>query len=359
MELFNKLMALSNGRYAIQGIKYNQYSTKPMNLQFDLDDIKVFNEAYKLVKNSDMHIITRTKSGGISNSHGKFQNRYAYDVRKTTSCISLTIILCGYVFVFRVSGMHEDASDMITPSEAFKTLREELAKDGINIDNYAISPEEGAEHKAKIPAPLICLGEDCKVDETYDNVNHIDIHNSYPSGWVELYPEWKPTIERLYSLRKENQMYKNILNYSNGCFQSTKYPWQCKWAHIAEFAQNLNNLKIIRLACELELTGHKILAFNTDGIWYQGKAYENKQFGPNLGQFGNDHKNCKIRFKSKGCYEYIEDGKYTPVVRGTTRLDRDLPRELWQWGDIYRQDAEIIQFSFDETEGIIINEKNS
>ena len=38
-------------------------------------------------------------------------------------------------------------------------------------------------------------------------------------------------------------------------------------------------------------------------------------------------------------YEFIEDGKYTPVVRGKTKLDRVKPRSEWQWGDIFKYDA--------------------
>ena len=83
-------------------------------------------------------------------------------------------------------------------------------------------------------------------------------------------------------------------------------------------------------------SGRIVISYNTDGVWYDGEIYHGEGEGPNLGQWSNDHVNCMFRAKSAGAYEFIEDGKYYPVVRGQTTLDAIKPRSSWEWGDIYK-----------------------
>ena len=118
-----------------------------------------------------------------------------------------------------------------------------------------------------------------------------------------------------------------------------------KYAHLSRDAITDNNNRIIKLSDELSSQGRVILSYNTDGIWYQGEIYHGNGEGHDLGQWENDHINCQFRMKSDGSYEFIENGKYYPVVRGYTRLDRIKPRTEWVWGDIYQ--AGIITFSID------------
>ena len=54
---------------------------------------------------------------------------------------------------------------------------------------------------------------------------------------------------------------------------------------------------------------------------------------------------------SDGAYEFIEDGVYHPVLRGTSTLDAVQPdRSKWTWGDIYRQ--AVVCYKFDIEKGI-------
>jgi hypothetical protein len=108
------------------------------------------------------------------------------------------------------------------------------------------------------------------------------------------------------------------------------------------------------LSKSLSELGYRILAYNTDGIWYQsftGDAYHDASEGADIGQWKTDHSDCKIRFKSRGCYEYIEDGVYTPVFRGTSSYERIVPRDQWVWGDIYS--GELISYRWVSGRGII------
>ena len=108
-----------------------------------------------------------------------------------------------------------------------------------------------------------------------------------------------------------------------------------------------------KLAEILEKKGRIVLLFNTDGIWYKGAPYHGEGEGDGLGQWHNDHVRCKFRMKSAGAYEFIENGVYTPVVRGVS-LEK---REGWQWGDIYTEKAEPDILVFDEERGVLFNGK--
>ena len=93
---------------------------------------------------------------------------------------------------------------------------------------------------------------------------------------------------------------------------------------------------------------------NVDGIWYQGEIYHDEDEGPNIGQWANDHINCKWRAKSSGSYEFIEDGKYYPVVQGCTGYDCVKPRTEWEWGDIYKTGKQLVYY-FKDGVGLIEN----
>ena len=68
--------------------------------------------------------------------------------------------------------------------------------------------------------------------------------------------------------------------------------------------------------------------------------------------FGN-HKNCILRFKSDGAYEFIENDKYFPVIRGKTSYEKIVPRDEWVFGDIYKGSE--IKFNFIEGIGVVKN----
>ena len=101
----------------------------------------------------------------------------------------------------------------------------------------------------------------------------------------------------------------------------------------------------------LKATDRIPVLINTDGIWFIGTP--TNLSSKLLGEFEEDHKNCTLRIKSSGAYEYIEDGKYHPVLRGKTKLDRIKPRDKWQWGDIYQEDAQPIMLTFNKNKGIV------
>ena len=106
---------------------------------------------------------------------------------------------------------------------------------------------------------------------------------------------------------------------------------------------DLNKSEIYKVMSLINKRGYKPLLLNTDGIWYQADQPLDIEDSNELGGWKHDHKQCKLRVKSSGSYEFIENSVYTPVQRGSTLLDRSKPRELWKWGDIYQEDAKKIE----------------
>ena len=132
---------------------------------------------------------------------------------------------------------------------------------------------------------------------------------------------------------------KALLNYGIGAMQSLKlagyrYPELSRRA-IEWTRQQLEDMtvRILRIDPDSE-----IIAYNTDGMWVKFSSRislmlleEEVAFGHELGQWKVDHVVEKLRFKSAGAYEFVEQGEYHAVVRGIPKtISKD-----FKWGDIY------------------------
>lgn len=334
--------------YKANETTFNQFDIESTKLGFKDEDIKRFNEVYRLCKESNLNKIIRTSRGSIKTSgKAKINNSHAYDVRYNGARVILTIILGTESYSFETAYRSKDIK--LAGKNAFSKFKRMCESHGINLDSYAIT--NGKEVKATIEKPMI----EIKARYLYcvsEKIHHIDFHNSYPGGLAITHPEFKPVIDELYYGRKEHPEYKLVLNATIGYMQST-HCCGAKWAHLSCDAIKNNNDRIRKLTQDLIANGRKIVGYNTDGIWYQGEIFHGEGEGKEVGQWENDHVNCRFRAKSNGAYEFIEDGKYYPVIRGLTRLDKIQPdREKWQWGDIFQDDAEIIKYAFNEEEGI-------
>ena len=305
------------------------------------DNVKLFNEVLEEYKSRNYNKLIRTKSGGISLKHFR---GLGIDLRLNRWGAELIVIDKEGCFrlQFRNKIFEDDSIDevekKITGKQSLNKFYKELKSININLEDYAIS--NGEEVKQTIEKPLIKLDRPSYKDVTFTNVHHVDMNSSYPAGVKEYHPEFGPIIDKWYNLKQQgNKEYKAYLNLMIGTMQSSYVGY--KYADIAAYAIKRNNQKLKDMADWLKSNNRIVLAYNTDGIWFQGEPcpFNSKE----LGEFKQDHTNCTIRFKSAGAYEYIEDGKYYPVIRGKTKLDESISRDKWHWGDIYQEDATLIK----------------
>ena len=335
----------------VSNVKHLNYiNIKCSLLTPNIENANKFNEILHYLQDNVKTKVNRTKSGGISKSH--FVRLPSYDYTYSISGAELLILTeFGYYRIqFRPKLAESDESKSMSGRNAFNEFKKILSENGIDLEDYAI--DNGLEVKEEIEKPLIKMEKAMYISSEnhngYANVHHIDFHNSYPGGLMFTHPEFKNVIEMMYNKRKENPIYKAILNYSIGFMQSKWVGY--RFAALSRDAINNNNDRIRKVAKALKDSGRVVLAYNTDGIWYSGDVYHGEGEGKNVGEWENDHTNCRIRFKSAGAYEFIENGQYHPVVRGYTRLDTIKSRDEWSWGDIYKND--IIVFKLTEN-GII------
>lgn len=326
-----------------------------------------FNSYYAEIKETGYNKIVRTPSGGVSIDKRNFRPPM-WDVLYSRSCLEMTIIAYGYMlriqFRHCINLLDADEEEhgkkrKMYGRQAIARFKQELLKDGFDLDTYAI--ENGEEVKKTIPSPIIRLAKKgiTGKDVILENCHHLDFHNSFPAGLVNTHPEFGRTVRRLYDRRKTNATYKAVLNLTVGYFHTLKDGNAARWAHLAKDAIADNNDRLMEISQRLAENDRRVLLWNTDGVWYQGEIFHGEGEGKALGEWENDHVNCRLRIKSAGAYEFIEDGKYYPVLRGYTKLDEALPRTEWEWGDIFQERAdELIQFFWIEGVGLVDKEEN-
>lgn len=344
-------------KYVSQGITPNQFSSDPNDFKPNEWQVDAWNEVYRACLQSDLGTLQRTRSGGIKISN---ENRYVWDIRHSSSGGILTVYMFGRLYVFRVGyfNIRKENPESLPPYMAFKMFKDKCKEEGIDLDSYAI--DNGAEVKKEIPKPYIFIYKEYQnIKKTLYNVHHIDFHSSYPAGLINTHPEFDKVVRFFYNGRKDHPEYKAVLNYTIGMMQSLKVPTiNARWAHLSRDAIKDNNRRIIEMIDRLCKNNDTIIGLNTDGIWYQGPIYHAADEGSDVGQWSNDHQDCQFRAKSDGAYEFIENGVYTPVVRGLTSYDRiNMDRTKWNWGDIFK--GKLLQFEFNPEVGLeIINESD-
>lgn len=294
-----------------------------------------------------------TQSGGIKKTpFADHQNTYAIVVTKSM----VEVLLCYkeyYRFHFR-RAWRKDKGEL-SGTRSFYLFKETLKKFNVDLDDQAVSKEEGLMYKEMIPSPIIKV-DDRVIDKTLTNVHHIDIHSAHMSGMAEAVPELRAPIEYLYNKRKEHPEYKSVLTHTWGYCQSVYVDF--KYSFLSLVGIQSTNKKVNKITDMLIKAGRKPFLWNTDGVWYEGEIFHGEGEGKTLGMWSNDHVNCTLRVKSKGTYEFIEDGKYTPVARGQRELDKIKPRENWKWGDIYKC-GKILSFLWDDQNEMLIKENIS
>lgn len=328
-------------------IKYAKLNITPNKMlipttKVDLEEYnfycRYYNSLYEQGEINQGFILTHSR--GISiDKKSLLHNLNCYEVFKSNAMHEICVItaegMARIQYWHGTTNKLKPENSKISGTNAFNIFRDELRKDGIRIEDYYLDPKEGRAIKETIPSPLIKVSSKLVYNKIFDNAHHIDINQAYPYAMTLLYPEWTPTILRLYEKRHTNKKWKAVLNYSYGYFQAKHFG--CKLANVSKFCIEETISRLNAITEVITKGGGTVLAYNTDGIWYTGDILPlpvDQQ--TKLGGLKHDHVNCRIRFKSDGAYEYIEDGKVYPVVRGSTNFDTWKSRDQWEWGDIYK-----------------------
>lgn len=321
-----------------------------------------FNDVYNWIRSRrDVSLIVRTESGGISVSFENFRPPM-YDVRADGSGVELTIVAReGMARVqFRANYLKDETTmSGRTAFIMFANKARELC--GIDMRQRYWQPG-GVERRQEVPRYIVDCN-DILIEEyapisralVWDHVHHLDFRSSFGAGLANAYPELRPVVEWFFERRGENPRYKGVLNSLIGVMWSAAYD-KAGYIELSKSAIADNNRRMEEMTARLEQSGRTTLLRNTDGIWYSGKLYpEDEMSGEGLGQWHHDHIDCRLRVKSRGAYEYIENGVYHPVLRGRTKLDSVKSRSEWEWGDIYNESAErVYKFEFKEEEGMVV-----
>ena len=315
------------------GVPYTyQPSKRKSNIITDLDK---FNEIIAYCQSQPKQY-ELTAHGAIRDSL-IMRDGWCWDNKNAVSKNTFSIILVksGYVYQFTFwPGKDKNEEKGITGLDALKRFREKCGK---IAQKYELTDnDEIAEVKKTIEKPLIELTVVGKmlVDCELENVKHIDIHSAYPAFLCKKHPEFFDYFNELYQNRKLDDKYKAYLNFCIGAMQSLKLSGR-RYPELARDAINGTRKYLLELTEKLRSKGFTVLGYNTDGIFYTSPddlEYHDEDEGDNMGQWRTDHSYEKIRFKSAGAYEYIENGEYHAVVRG-------IPKEIsktFTWGDIYK-----------------------
>lgn len=353
--------------YLLKNYQYGEWSYTP-NKKFwpinyiTFDNYGEWNEIFQFAK-EHYHYIKAAPSGSMPYNHKVRDVQRFCVVSKSTGFELLLMTLKGCFRFILMNGKLAKGNNITgrkALTEIYK-LADEFNVKGV-LKKHSVNSETGKQIKSEIESPLICTCNDDYIGQEFDNCHHIDANSAYASRISEEIPELRPMYEYAYDHRKENNdLYKHVLTNSIGCMQSEfcididngfkASPYQL--AELSKIAINGNNRWIETMQMKLLLAGRKPLMINTDGIWYQGDVYHDRNEGHKLGQWKNDHTNCKLYIKTAGAYQYIEDNKVNTVLRGYTQLDRIKSRDEWSWHEI--DNAAVYTYKFDNDKGIIKN----
>ena len=316
---------------------YNKYQWGRVNV---VDNLELFNE---LARHAFSFGPLRLTRNGHLSSRGFITNGAIWDVEmneNSSSSISFILLYDAklYTIVFRPS-TKQDVEE-VTGLEALKEFKNACK---IHLKPFAMSNnDEIATIKSTIPKYNIGLTEigDLLRDQELENCFHIDINSAFPAGLVARHPEFGPFFNYHYERRKEGPLHKAIMNYAIGAMQSLKIRGD-RYPTLARDAIDWTNKQLKLLTKRLTAKKYIVLGYNTDGIFVMRSGpdqplYTDHSEGKAMGQWKIAHVYDKLRFKSAGSYEYIENGKYKPVMRGHSSLDKIKPRAEWEWGDIYK-----------------------
>lgn len=352
-QIFKLCRSLSEGQH-FEPLKYDQYIKNPKIFNRIIKDVDIINNLYVSLYNSCLHPILRNKSGSIKkyNIHhvsGAWDCREIYTTQNVFKGVIITVIVKGYVFVFKCGQFTVDKS-VLNGHKAFTLFKKECEKQNIDLKKYELSEEDGKLEKDQIQNPII---KNNILYKEIEHVHHLDFNSAWPSGLCECFPEFENVFK---NLRKKDKL---IGDLALGFCQSKYINY--KYSHFSKAGINTTNKNIINLMVKLVSQNFKVVGINTDGIWYKDNTSENRVYhddneGKDLHQWKTDHVDCTFCAYSDGQYYFIEDGKFNARARGYYLYEQKKPREEWDKYDFDEAMRSAVIIRFEEGVGFIIGE---
>lgn len=347
----------------LEGLEMSESTLKPNRIKIPKNPVTVerFNEILSFCK-SNLKEYVVTKSGGISFSKAnlsKMMESFHYEHGSSWGDITILSAI-GYVRVTHAAtdiSSKDEKPNTMTGSAAFGIFKRLCKDHNINIENYA---KDNTESERRFKPPLRIVIKETYFDKWHHHCYHLDLNSSFMSQLAKNYPEFKPVVQELYNKRKENTIYKSVLNNTYGYMMSKwcKY----KYAHLSKVMVTENNKVLEELMFNLIEKGYRPLMFNTDGIWYtdlfnQG-AYHDENEGPDLGQWKTDYSDCDLLIQGPNNYAIVKDGVTEIKKSGQTNLDKVLSRKYWLPCMIYSNITEPILYKYTDNGITKIGDQN-
>lgn len=330
---------LGNGKkFQYQEVYIQQCKKNYLSIAGNIEDV---NQLYQLLyegeQEGDVFQIVYTPKGYISKwmpQHNLccYSCTIVNDSHKNLKGIILNVLIHTTLYKFWIGSFKSSGKHKGVPS--FNKFYELCEEAGINLKDYIV--ENGEEVKSQIEKPIIRFYYPYLKKEI-KNVHHLDLHSAWPSSIIKKHPEFKPIFEKLYSKSKD------YCNLAVGMMQSKNLPYTkaklpaFSLSNLAKDGINGCNEIIHQLSEEMYNAGCEIIGYNTDGIWYSGPVFHNKDEGRDFGNWRNDHINVTLYPYSDGTYYYEDEEGFHPVARGYYEADKLYSRDEWTKDIFFKQ----------------------
>lgn len=331
--------------------KVNKKLIPPNTLYLNDEGVSEFNKILTYCKRYYEEAPATPSKGMCNRVKWRFLHRFT--VMPGNQTFELVIVCEKGCFRFVLKNK-PGATNVVKGTKACREIYKKADEYNIDFSQYAQGTKETKDEIVSPHIKICALGIEGKV---FKNCYHLDLNSAYASMIVKEYPELREMYEDLYSHRKDNDgYYKHVLTNSIGAWQSEycvdyetrrkSNPYQ--FANLSKIAINGTRACIEKLLDKLLRKGCIPLLTNTDGIWYWSEQgpYHDADEGNDLGQWKHDHVNCKLLIKSKGAYQYVEDGVCHSVVRGTSNLDLAQSRDDWEFGAIMNSELSVEKYKY-------------
>lgn len=304
-------------------------------------DEQTWNQIVDFLKTecSHWHKLVLTSSNGIS-------TRFFDDVqilpcwiidKPKDAATRSEILILGFGRMWKLQlRKAECEEDDIDGYKSWNFVKKELKKDGVDLWSYkdkTSTKDQLLISRTSIPRRNTETLSPVLAEKELKDVYKLDFNSFFPHCLSVAFPEFRPTMERLFEQRKENPKIKKYLV----SFTGDLYSW-CggRFAWMAVKMMTIARKMMLDLENRVKQFGALVLFEKIDAIYILSSrgCYKDENCGQNLGQYKIEHYK-RFWFDGPGTQEMIdENGVFEVKAQGRRELDSKKPRSEWTWGDV-------------------------